>query len=243
MLAVFLSLGQGPVTADEFPAAAWKTATPESQGLDSAVLAEALDYVRTKGIPLHSFLIVHNGVVVLDAYLYPYTGREPHDIASATKSVTSAAIGLAIQQGYIKSVDQTVIPLLPHIPNNSDSRRRNVSVRHLLTMTSGFDCDTEGGEKALAAMRHSPDWAEFALAIPMRADPGSRYAYCSCKVDWFPAAPTRIGSSNLADFSWISTHAEASPDPAQDFKYRRATREKDRSPYRIMEFSAASPCC
>jgi hypothetical protein len=75
--AVFLLLGQGPAAADEFPAAAWKTASPESQGLDSAVLAEALDYVRSKGIPLHSFLIVRNGVLVLDAYLYPYTGREP----------------------------------------------------------------------------------------------------------------------------------------------------------------------
>jgi beta-lactamase family protein len=116
-------------------------------------------------------------VVVLDAYLYPYAGREPHDIASATKSVTSAATGIAIEQGYIKSVDQTVMPLLPLAPDDSDPRRHNVSVRHLLTMTSGFDCDTEGGEKALAAMRHSPDWAAFALAIPMRADPGSRYAY------------------------------------------------------------------
>lgn len=54
------------------------------------------------------------------------------------------------------------------------------TIRHLLTMTSGLDCDTQGGEKALAAMRHSPDWAAFALAIPMRSEPGSQYAYGSC---------------------------------------------------------------
>lgn len=201
LLAVFLSLGQGPIAADEFPAAAWKTASPESQGLDSAVLAEALDYVRSKGIPLHSFLIVRNGVVVLDAYIYPYTGREPHDIASATKSVTSAATGIAIEQGYIKSVDQNVMPLLPHAPGDSDPRRRNVSVRHLLTMTSGFDCDTEGGEKALAAMRHSPDWVAFALAIPMRADPGSLYAYCSCNNHLLSSIITATTGKSLLEFT------------------------------------------
>jgi CubicO group peptidase (beta-lactamase class C family) len=201
LLAVFLWLGQGPIAADEFPAAAWKTASPESQGLDSAVLAEALDYVRSKGIPLHSFLIVRNGVVVLDAYIYPYAGREPHDIASATKSVTSAATGIAIEQGYIKSVDQTVMPLLLHAPGDSDPRRRNVSVRHLLTMTSGFDCDTEGGEKALAAMRHSPDWAAFALAIPMRSDPGSLYAYCSCNNHLLSSIITATTGKSLLEFT------------------------------------------
>jgi CubicO group peptidase (beta-lactamase class C family) len=201
LLALFLSVGQGSIAADEFPAAAWKTASPESQGLDSVVLAEALGYVRSKGIPLHSFLIVRNGVVVLDAYVYPYAGREPHDIASATKSVTSAATGVAIEQGYIKSVDQTVMPLLPHSSDDSDPRRRNVSVRHLLTMTSGFDCDTEGGEKALAAMRHSPDWAAFALAIPMRADPGSLYAYCSCNNHLLSSIITATTGKSLLEFT------------------------------------------
>ena len=50
------------------------------------ILAEALDYVRTQGIPLHSFLIVRNGVLVLEAYFWPYQGRELHDVASVTKS-------------------------------------------------------------------------------------------------------------------------------------------------------------
>jgi len=201
LLPVFLSLGQGPTGADELPTAAWKTASPESQGLDSAVLAEALDYVRSKGIPLHSFLIVRNGVVVLDAYLYPYTGHEPHDIASATKSVTSAAIGIAIEQRYIKSVNQKVMSLFPYASTDSDPRRRNISIRHLLTMTSGFDCDTEGGEKALAAMRHSPDWAAFALAIPLRADPGSRYAYCSCNNHLLSSIIMATTGKNLLEFT------------------------------------------
>ncbi|HVH70671.1 MAG TPA: serine hydrolase [Candidatus Dormibacteraeota bacterium] len=202
-LVVFLfSLGLcAPITADEFPTANWKTATPERQGLDSAVLAEALDYVRTKGIPLHSFLIVRNGVVVLDAYLYPYTGREVHDVASVTKSFTSAAIGIAIKLGYIKGVDESVLSLLPRVSADSDPRRRSVSIRHLLTMTSGLDCDTEGGEKALAAMRHSADWAAFALTLPMRTEPGSQYAYCSCNNHLLSSILTATTGKSLLEFA------------------------------------------
>jgi CubicO group peptidase (beta-lactamase class C family) len=191
-----------PVAADEFPSATWKRASPESQGLDSAVLAEALDYVRAKHIPLHSFLIVRNGVVVLDAYFYPYSGRELHDVASVTKSFTSAAAGIAIEQGSIKSVDQTVLSLLPHSPvAESDPRRQKLTVRHLLTMTSDLDCDTEGGEKALAAMRRSPDWAAFALALPMRAEPGSQYAYCSCNNHHLSTIITANTGKSLLEFA------------------------------------------
>jgi CubicO group peptidase (beta-lactamase class C family) len=175
--------------------------SPESQGLDSAVLAEALDYVRNKNIPLHSFLIVRNGVVVLDAYFYPYSGREVHDVASVTKSFTSAAVGIAIQLGTIKSIDQTVLSLLPHEPGDeSDPWRQKLAVRHLLTMTSGLDCDIEGGEKALAAMRHSPDWARFALAIPMRAEPGSQFAYCSCNNHLLSSIITATSGKSLLEF-------------------------------------------
>jgi len=200
LLVLFLGICR-PIAADEFPSATWKTASPESQGLDSAVLAEAIDYVLTKKIPVHSFLIVRNGVVVFDAYFYPYTGREVHDVASVTKSFTSATIGIAIQQGYIKSVDQKVLSLLPLAPADADPRRQSLSIRHLLTMTSGLDCDTEGGERALAAMRHSADWAAFALAFPMRAEPGSRYAYCSCNNHLLSSIVTAATGKSLLEFA------------------------------------------
>src|SRR5690348_8019857 len=101
--------------------------------------------------------------MVLDAYFYPYQGSETHDEASVTKSFTSAAVGIAIEKGYVKSVDQKVLSILPLAMSGSDRRKESLSIRHLLTMTSGLDCDTEGGEKALAAMRRSTDWAAFAL--------------------------------------------------------------------------------
>lgn len=180
LLCLLAAVCHSPASAGQFPDANWRRASPESQGLDSAVLAEALDFVRIKRIPLHSFLIVRNGVMVLEAYFWPYRGFEVHDVASVTKSLTSTAIGLAIDKGYVTSVDATLSSLLPIARTDSDPRGSRLSIRHLLTMTSGFDCNTEGGEKALAGMRSSPDWAAYAMSLPVTDEPGSQFAYCSC---------------------------------------------------------------
>ena len=190
-----------PAATERPPTIAWKTASPESQGLDSGVLAEALDYVRTQGIPLHSFLIVRNGVMVLDAYFWPYQGRDVHDVASVTKSFTSAAIGIAIEKGLLRGVHEKVLSVLPLTGSDADPRKGNLKIEHLLTMTSGLDCDAEGGEKALTAMRHSNDWTAFALALPMRSDPGSQYAYCSCNNHLLSSLVTEVAGESLLQFA------------------------------------------
>jgi CubicO group peptidase (beta-lactamase class C family) len=186
--------------ANEFPAPTWKVASPESQGLDSAVLAEAVEYVRLKRLPLHSFLVVRNGVMVLNAYFWPYGGREVHDVASVTKSFTSTAVGLAIDKGFVAGVDARVDQFFPSVRSDSDPRRSRLSLRHLLTMTSGFDCNADGGEKALAAMRGSPDWAAHVTGLPMIAEPGSQFAYCSCNNQVLSGVVTAATGTSAAHF-------------------------------------------
>lgn len=183
-----------------WPTAGWAEATPESQGLDSGVLADMLDFVRGRELPLHGMVIVRHGRVVLDAAIYPYEAGRPHDIASATKSVTSILIGIAIDKGYIKSVKQPVRELLPTASSAApDPRRDRLTVEHLLTMTSGSECGVQPGERELAAMRQSPDWVSFALALPMPAEPGARYAYCSCNNHLLSAIlSAQTGESALA---------------------------------------------
>jgi CubicO group peptidase (beta-lactamase class C family) len=186
--------------SDVWPTDRWPTATPESQGLDSGVLADMIDSVRDRKLPVHSILILRHGRAVLDATFYPYEPGRVHDIASATKSVTSVLIGIAIDKGLIKSVNEPVASLLSlPTPRDPDPRKARMTVEHLLTMTSGLDCDTEGGEKALAAMRLSDDWAAFAFALPMRTEPDTRYAYCSCNNHLLSSIiSARTGDSALA---------------------------------------------
>jgi len=188
------------VAQDVWPTGGWPVATPESEGMDSGVLAEMLDYARGRSLPVHSVVIVRHGRVVMDAAFYPYEPGRPHDIASATKSVMSVLIGIAVDKGYVSRLTQAVPELLSVAPQvKLDSRKERLAVEHLLTMTSGLDCGVEPGENELAAMRRSDDWARFALALPMRAEPGTRYAYCSCNNHLLSAIlSARTGDSALA---------------------------------------------
>jgi CubicO group peptidase (beta-lactamase class C family) len=168
--------------------------------MDSGVLAEMLDHARKRGLPVHNVLVVRHGRIVLDASFYPYDPGRPHDIASATKSIVSVLIGIAIDKGYIADAKQGVTDLLSGTSRfELDSRKSAIALEHLLTMTSGFDCGVEPGEKELAAMRRSDDWVAFALGLPLIREPGIRYAYCSCNNHLLSAVLTaRTGESALA---------------------------------------------
>jgi CubicO group peptidase (beta-lactamase class C family) len=86
-----------------FPTNPWRTSAPEQQGMDSTILADAVNLLAKQDDYLvHSLLVIRNGYFVTDAYFYPYTSGEPHDLASVTKSVTATLVRIAIQQGYFQ---------------------------------------------------------------------------------------------------------------------------------------------
>jgi CubicO group peptidase (beta-lactamase class C family) len=163
-----------------WPTNGWRSSTPEQQGMDSVKLAEALDYIRRHDINIHSLLLVRNGYVVLDAYFYPYDEKSVHDVASATKSITATLIGIAIDQGKIKSVRQAVPELFSQSSiANPDERKTRLTLESLLSMTSGLKCQPEDNELTLHQMMESKDWVQFMLDLPMAKEPGSRFVYCS----------------------------------------------------------------
>ncbi len=146
--------------------AQWPTSFPEKVGLDSSVLAEMFDYVQQHRIPVHSVQIVRHGRL--------------HDVASVTKSITSTLIGLAIQKGNLRNVHQPMLGLFAdRVAANLDKRKQQITLEHLLTMQAGWDCGFEPREARLFEMRRSPDWLQFMLDLPMVADPGTHFAYCS----------------------------------------------------------------
>jgi len=158
----------------------WATGLPEDVGLDSGVLAEMFDYARQHEIPVHSVQIVRHGRLVLDSYFYPYRVEMRHDVASVTKSVTSTLIGLAIQKGYLHDVHQSIVDLFPDRSFvHRDERKSRVTLEHLLMMEVGWDCGFEPKEARLYEMRRTSDWLQFMLDLPMVAEPGTRFAYCS----------------------------------------------------------------
>ncbi|HSL67018.1 MAG TPA: serine hydrolase [Actinomycetota bacterium] len=166
-------------SATRWPTEGWPTAAPESEGFDSLMLAEALEEVRPSFIQLHSLLIIRRGSAVLDAYAYPYDGSTYHDLASVTKSYVSTLIGVAATQGKL-DLDAPVVSFFPDRQiAHRDERKERITVRHLLSMSSGLDCSDREDEITLRQMRKSADWVQFALDLDMVAEPGTTFAYCS----------------------------------------------------------------
>jgi CubicO group peptidase (beta-lactamase class C family) len=169
-----------PAAPDYWPTTGWQTALPETQGIDSANLAGALTGYREQNIPIHSLFLVRDGYVVADATFYPYDGQTIHDVASVTKSVMTTLIGIAIDQGKL-SLDDKLVSFFPDREiANLDARKEAITVRHLVTMSSGLECIRDGMDgDTVSAMHASPDFVQFALDLPMAAEPGSRFVYCS----------------------------------------------------------------
>ena len=173
------AIAQTAPPAAYFPGEQWRTATPESQGLDSQALAAAIDQVRQKQWGVHSLLVIRHGYVVADTDFYPYDSSAPHDLASVTKTITSTLTGVAVANGLLR-LDQPVLSFFPNeSPANTDDKKRAITVGNLLHMESGLDCGFLPGEQELEQMKRSTNWVKNALSLPMKFDPGTHPSYCS----------------------------------------------------------------
>ena len=169
-------------TANTYPTDGWQSSKPEKQGMQSQMLANMIEEIKMKGYNIDNISIIRNGCMVLDAYFYPFSKGQRHIIRSCTKSIMSILIGIAIDRGYIKSVDQTIVELLPHnIIDSLGENKISITLEHLLIMASGLDCRDSHhyNWKGLYEMRRSGDWAQHVLNLPMVYLPGSRFEYCN----------------------------------------------------------------
>ncbi len=161
-----------------WPTRGWQSVAPEAEGFASAKLAEGLLGMQADGTRVHSLMMIRDGYVLLDTTFYPYDGSTVHDLASVTKSFMTTLIGIAADQGLI-DLDA---PLVSYFPDrtiaNLDERKQAVTIRDLVSLTSGLECNPAGDEQDLAAMRATDDWVQAALDRPSVAAPGTRFVYC-----------------------------------------------------------------
>ncbi|MHA2425228.1 MAG: serine hydrolase domain-containing protein [Candidatus Thorarchaeota archaeon] len=125
-----------------------------------------------------ALLVIRNGYIVLEEYYSSYHMDRRHIIYSCTKSITSTLIGIAIEEGYIGSVDDFILDYLhDYNISQADSRLDQITIEHLLTMSSGLEWSEGGGDDDYFSMGFSDNWVEYVLNRPMIADPGEVYQY------------------------------------------------------------------
>jgi CubicO group peptidase (beta-lactamase class C family) len=169
----------GPSAPDYWPTTGWRSSTPEAQGIDSDKLAEMVRAIREREVPVHSLLVIRHGYVVIDATFYPYDGHTVHDVASVTKSVMTTLIGIAADQGKLDLDDRMVSFFPDRTIANPDARKNKITIRHLVSMSSGLDCTREADELTNREMQASPDFVQFVLDREAVWEPGEHFVYCS----------------------------------------------------------------
>ena len=127
-----------------WPKENWRTLGPEGPDMDAQTIAGLNQILDSRHWNLCGLVIVHHGYL---AYEHYYNGYGPDDtvhVASVTKSILSALIGIALDKGFIDSVNQGVLEFFPEYdPGPDELGKREIRIKHLLTMTAPYACDDE----------------------------------------------------------------------------------------------------
>jgi CubicO group peptidase (beta-lactamase class C family) len=188
------------VAVATLPAGGWaqqalERSTPEAQGVVSQGVVGFLDAVAEAGLELHSLMLLRNGKVVAEGWWQPYGPELRHVMFSASKSVTALGIGMAVDEGRF-GLDDRVVSFFPeHVTDSVSPAMRELTVRHLLTMSVGQAQDPSG-----AAMRGEADWARVFLHAPPVHEPGAVFMYNNLATFMLSAIVQKATGERLFDY-------------------------------------------
>ena len=172
----------------------WRASSAAEQVLDAAAFNAVGATISEHLGDVQSVVVVLRGRVAFEYYRdgAPATLRDVHSVA---KSALSALVGIAVGQGRIAGLDQPVLALMPEwVALNSDPRAASITVRHLLTMSAGFEVNDPTG--TAAAGRPQDAWAR-----PLRSAPGAAFAYDNTLIPVLSAVLERATGMPLADYA------------------------------------------
>ncbi len=143
----------------------WEYKKPEAIGMDPEKFVFMEEMVLSRYRHINSIVIAKRGYIIFEKYLNGHKSEDTYNVASVTKSFISALIGIALDKGYIKSIDQKVVDFFPDYENKSNNTlKKSITLKHLLTMTAPTLLKSSAsGNEALDRLRRQPDWCRFIL--------------------------------------------------------------------------------
>ncbi|UCH96030.1 MAG: serine hydrolase [Candidatus Aminicenantes bacterium] len=171
---------------------------PETLGFDTKKLSEALKYAE-KLPRLNSLLIAKNNYLVVEKYFNGFNRKKPGNIKSITKNILSALVGIAIQKGYLKSMNQKIHEFFPdEFKSNRDPQKKEITIKHLMTMTSGLESTSF---KNINAWISSPHWVGYVLSRKLVRKPGKTFDYSTGNTHLISAILTKTTGMNTLEFA------------------------------------------
>ena len=229
----------------------WDTASLGSVGMDSAPIMDLVERVRSGQLAnIHSVLIVRRNRLVFEEYFTgadelsgrrvaqtTFTPLTKHDVRSVSKSVTSLLFGIALDRKSVSGLERPVLDYLPQYADLRDAQRDRVLVKHLLTMTAGFEWDeTRSYHDPLnseSQMDDAADPSRFVITRAVVAEPGQTFQYSGgatqllagvlrqatgMPVDKY-AERMLFGPLGITDYEW-NKHGNGDPIAASGLRLR-----------------------
>jgi CubicO group peptidase (beta-lactamase class C family) len=166
--------------------------TPEAEGVSSEAIRGFVEAADKKVNTLHSFMLVRHGKVVAEGWWKPQTPQTSHVMHSLSKSFTSTAVGLAIEEGKL-SLDDEVLKFYPeYAPKDPSKNLKAMRVRDLLIMSTGHDSEP----------KFTPDtpWVKTFLNHPVPFKPGTHFLYNTPATHMLSAIVQKVTGKTVLDY-------------------------------------------
>jgi CubicO group peptidase (beta-lactamase class C family) len=166
---------------------------PSSVSFDAAIEAgETLPRLR-------SLLVSWQDEPIVEHYFHGARAGRPTNIKSASKSVISALVGIAIERGLIDGVQAPIGPLFEDLLSADDAApKREITIEDLLSMRAGLETTSN---RNYGRWVQSSNWVRFALSQPMDATPGGRMIYSTGNTHLLSAILTKVSGKSTLEFA------------------------------------------
>ncbi len=199
---------------------AWRIAAPWQVGLDPALICgigprlEALEKAKAHGV-----VLARHGALVYERYFagqdwrlstplgeVAFNARTKHDTRSISKSVTSLLVGIAFDRGLLTDLDTPVFSFFPEYDDLRMPEKDRITLRHLLTMSSGLAWDETSisyvnPANSYSQMEVAPRSDRFVLEQPLAAPPGTVFNYNSGSTELLGVILRKVSGKRLDQFA------------------------------------------
>lgn len=171
--------------------------------MSSDDLASLVETINKEQLPVHGILVIRNGAIVLDVSFAPIRREALHDISSATESIISTLVGIALNSGALKSLDQKVLEFFPEKAAKAGPRLQRLTIEDLLTMRSGLDCGGAVGSDffVIKEMTGSLDWTDYVLSRNFTDEPRSVFRHCGLNTQLLCAILRKATGQNALEYA------------------------------------------
>ena len=195
-----------PVADDD----GWPVASVDDVGISREAITRFINLINNTptdslhASDVHAVLIARHGKLVVEEYFHQTDPDEPHDTRSASKSLLSMLVGAAMLKGEPVSASTPVYAAMGR--EEADPNKRGMTLEHLLTMSSGLDCDdadenSPGAEDTMQQQTAQPDWYAFTLDLKSIRKAGEKAVYCSCQPNLAGGVLARTTHKRLEDLT------------------------------------------